>query len=304
MSKNVKSQFHYCVNENFKENIDKHSYKKQNGSDMDAKIFSYTAKFNLLDVARNFSNYLKENFTEVKFIKDIKPEMVQKFLDIKAEACTQNTIKTYFQALCKLELLAEKTFKLKDLQWKEKCIIPKAEKEKCNNRGVNSVISETDLKKIIDYATENRSQGGDAIRLQAFLGIRVQEIVGIKKQDIDLEKNVVVIKNTKGGKELLRKLTKEEMGIVKEVLEKKYDKDRLLSIKSESVNDYLRTIEDKMNLDRHSFHDIRRYVAQKKYDNCRQNGDSKEEAIRKTSFFLNHGCNRKVMLRECYIRIH
>lgn len=303
MPKNVKSQFNYVINSNFKEGMDKHSYKIENGREMDTKIFSYTSRHNLMDISKNFANFLKENFTEVKFIKDISPEMVQAFLNEKAQNCTKNTIIAYSNAMFKLELMSEKTFNIKNLNWRENVEIPKAEREKSESRGVESVISKEDLDKILNYIKEHKGQCGYAVMLQSFLGIRVQEIVSIKREDVKLEENKLVISNAKGGKTFARDLTEEQKEKIKEILDQNFDKNKLFSIKSESVNDYLRVVEDKLNLERHSFHDIRRYVAQNFYDNCRKEGDTKEEATKKTSIFLNHGPNREAMLRECYIKI-
>jgi len=300
MSKSIKGQFHFAINDNFTEGFDKHSYQKENGKGMDNHVPGYTYKFNLLDVARNLGNYLKEEYPEVKQVKDIKVEHIQSFFNYRAETCDDNTLNQYSNAINKLEYVAEKTFKV-DLSWKGEYIVPPSIKDGVlSERGVDSVMSREDLETIKSYATENRSQSGDIIRLQDHLGVRVTEITLIKKENIDLEKGTIELK-CKGGKELTRQLTPEGVALVKEILAENYHGDKLFSIKPGSVDEYLRDKQDKMGLDRHSFHDIRRLVAQEKYDNWRAEGLSIKEAADKTSIWLNHGKNRDAMLRECYI---
>lgn len=302
MSKNIKSQFHNAINQNFQEGTDKHSYKEQNGTEMSDRVFSYTSKFNLLDTARNFSNYLKENHNDIRLIRDIKPEHIQEFLNTKAESCTQNTIDTYSQNIFKLEVLAEKTYGI-DLSWREECVKPIAIKDSSENRGVESVMSREDLNIIVSYATENRSQSGDAVRLQEHLGIRVEEVVAIKLDNIKLDSDTpyILIDNCKGGKDLERELSPGAVDVVRYIISQNYGTDTLFTIKGASVNEYLRDTQDKLGLERHSFHDIRRCIAQEKYDGYRESGVTIKEAADKTAIWLNHGKDREAMLKESYI---
>lgn len=302
MSKNksLKSQFHFTINDNFNEGIDKHNYKEQNGREMDNKIFSYDSKFNTLDVAKNFSNFLKENFEDIKQIKDIKAEHIQSFLTEKSKNCSNNTLQMYSSTLNKLELAAEKTFGI-NLQWKGEYVIPQSQKSEFTNRGANAVISREDLNKIVNYASENRSQSGDVVRLQSELGVRINEIISIKKSDINLEKGTIELKNCKGGRDLTREISAECKELVKEILKENYGKDTLFTIKGNSVNRYLRETEDKLGLSRHSTHDIRRCLAQEKFDSYRKEGYGIKESLDKTSVYLNHNKDREEMLKQSYV---
>ena len=302
MSKNksLQSQFHFAINDNFKEGMDKFSIKNVNGNKMDNKIFSYDSKFNSLDVARNFSNFLKENFSEIRQIKDIKSEHIQAFLSKKAESCSNNTLQAYASTLNKLELCSEKTFGI-NLQWKGEYVIPQSQKNEFTNRGANAVISRADLDKIVNYAVENRSQSGDVVRLQEHLGVRVNELISIKKENIDLQRNTILLDNCKGRRDLKREISAECKELVKEILKENYGKDTLFSVKGNSVNRYLRETEDKLGLSRHSTHDIRRCLAQEKFDNYRKEGYTIKQSLDKTSVWLNHGKNREEMLMKSYV---
>ena len=77
---------------------------------------------------------------------------------------------------------------------------------------------------------------------------------------------------------------------------------RVHAPKDDSLNKYLRRTEDRLGLERHSFHDLRRYVAQEKYDEYRHKGADRTQALNKVGEWLNHGDNRAVMVLESYIR--
>ena len=312
MGRNLNSQFHFAITDNFNENIDKHSYKKQNGREATEKFFSYDSRvafngnfkeFNALDVAKNFSNYLKENFTDVKQIRDIKPQHIQSFLNERASTCQDSALKNYAKMIEKLELAAEKTFGI-NLQWKGEFTTPistKRDEDINSRRGADSVISRTDLNEIVSYAETHRCQSGDVVRLQEHLGIRINELVTIKKENIDLEKGTLLLENCKGGKDLVRAITPECKVVLRDILSQNYGKNNLFTIKPASVNDYLRSYQQRNGKEYHSTHDIRRCVAQEKYDGYRKEGLSIKESLSEVSLWLNHGKNRDEMLAKSYI---
>ena len=296
-------QFTFAINQSFKENVDKHSYKLEHGQKMSDKVFSYQEKFNLKDLAKNFCNYLKTQGVDVKQVKDIKSEHVQSFLNSKIGNCTQNTINVYASQLHKLELLCNKAYPSFKAEWHKDVIIPQAIKKADSSRGVNSVISKEDYAKILNYAKENPSQSADAIRLQEKLGIRIEELARIKVKNIDFNQKILILDNTKGGKTLTRQLDSKTLNLFKEIVDKHYATDRLFSVSGASINKWLNRVQDKLGLEKHSNHDLRRYLAQSKYDEYRKEGYTKKEALQKTSEWLNHKGSREEMLKKSYIKV-
>ena len=67
------------------------------------------------------------------------------------------------------------------------------------------------------------------------------------------------------------------------------DGDRIRFPKDGSINKYLLRTERKLGLEEHSFHDIRRRIAQDKYDEFRTSGMSRSDSLRAVSAWLNHG---------------
>ncbi|MEG1132393.1 MAG: hypothetical protein RSD22_09745 [Romboutsia sp.] len=300
-NRSISGQVTYAINKCFKEGIDKRAYKSSNGIEMGDKIFSYSEKFRLKSMAKSLQNYLKENDIKVKYIKYIKPEHIQGYLEnAKANGCTQNTLDTYASSFFKIQNIVNSTYGVK-LSWRNEIVIPKAIRHKSNKRGVESVISRSDYNKILKYAEENVSESGYAVRLQDFLGVRVEEVARISKNNISLVARTINLTNTKGGRELIREIPGDKVCLVKEILDKNYNEERLLSIKGDSINRYLNRVEDKLNIERHSNHDIRRLIAQEKYDSYRLGGMSIKEADSEVSKWLNHNDDRTSLLEKSYI---
>lgn len=302
-NRNINGQITYAINKCFKEGIDKRAYKIQEGRLMGDKIFSYAEKYRLKDMAKSLQKFLRDNGRDVKYVKDIQAEDIQGYLEsAKERGCTQNTIDTYANSLFKIQEAINATYNVRT-DWRSKISIPVAEKAHNGNRGVNSVITRENYNKILDYAEKNISQSGYAVRLQDFLGVRVEEVARISKKNINLENRTIKLTNTKGGKPLTRYIPEDKVEVIKEVLEHNYHRERLLSIKGDSINRYLNRIEDKLGIERHSNHDIRRLIAQEKYDSYRENGLSIKEAANKTSEWLSHGDNRTELLEKSYIKL-
>lgn len=305
--KNLRYQIIQVCKDNFRENIDKHSYYKQNGRDQADIIFSHTSKINTERIGKNFSNFMKEEYPEIKKLADIETKHVQSFLDSKAETCTHNTLVTYHGGMRKLEKLINKTYKSAELDYGDKITVPRSERIADDNRGVGAQISREDYNKILDVAKESTCQSAYAVRLQEHLCIRVAEITTLDRDKVHFNSDgtsTINITNTKGGRSMSRELDEEGTNLVKEILDKKFDDNKLFDIRSSSVNDYLRDTEDKLEIDRHSFHDIRRTLAQEYYDNLREQGYSIEDAANETSLYLNHNKDREALLRKSYINLH
>ena len=299
--RNLYGQMTYAINKNFKEGVDKRAYKQANGKGMGSKIFSYGEKYRLKQLAKSFQIYAKENELNIKLVKDIRQENIQDFLEkVKERGCTQNTINSYANSLFKIQNTLNSNLNLK---WREEIAIPQVEKKSSSTRGVDSVISREDYNKILNYAEENRSQSGLALQMQNWLGVRVEEIARIKKEFISLKDKTITFKNTKGGKVLIRNIPEDKIDFVKSVIEHNFHEDRLFSIEGKSINKYLNRVQDQLGLKRHSNHDIRRLVAQEKYDSFREDGMSIKDAANETSKWLSHGDDRLNMLERSYIKL-
>lgn len=301
-NKSIKNQIQQAINNNFEENTDKRAYKQQENQNV--KIFSYSEKFRLLDTAKMLSNYIKENFPDVKQIKDVTPEVIQSFLNDKAQTCTQNTVNTYTQSLNKIAEICNKNYSSCKLEWKKEVVIPKAITQNSNLRGVKNQMPVEDLQRVCEYAKNNYSQSGQIVLCQQYLGIRVNELVTIKIENIDFKKDILHLKNCKGGKRIDRVIDPELKAILLETIEKNnITSGKIFSITENSVNTYLRRTEEKLGIvGRYSTHNIRSTISQLKYNKLKSEGLSIKESMREVSLWLNHGEDRERLLLGSYIR--
>lgn len=306
MAKNIKHQIQQAINNAFDENIDKHAFKKQNLKEK-TKIFSFQEKFRLLDTAKMLNNFIKENYKDIKQIKDIDSNIIQNFLNTKKDNCTQNTINTYKQSLNKIADICNKNYKSCNLDWKSNVVVPAVENKRSNLRGVKNQIPVNDLKLICNHCKNNfsKSQSAQIILIQSILGIRINEILNIKKENIDFNKNIIHLTNCKGGKNLDRTINKELKHVLMSSIEiNNIQSGKLFNITDNAVNKFLGRLEKNLNISgSFSTHNIRATIAQNKFDELRENGTSRDVAIKEVSHWLNHGDNREAMLKECYVNI-
>ena len=304
MSRSLKNQLTFAINQNFSEGTDKHSIKAEN-KDMSENVYSYNEKYRLSDVMNNFENYLKDNEIKIKEVSQIQTKHIQSFLNDKSTSCTQNTINSYTNSFYKIQNVLNATFKTCNLTWRDTLVIPGAISKSSQTRGADSVISRADYDKLIDYAKENYSQSGACIILQNEFGVRVEEITRIKLDNINLERQEITFQ-CKGGKNLTRAFSLATKQHLEKVLEHKHDTKgyRLFSINGSSLNKYLLRTQDTFGMERHSNHDIRRLIAQEKYDSYRNAGLNPKEALSATSIWLNHVSPRDEMITKSYIHIH
>lgn len=300
--KSIKCQFQHAINENFREGMSKHSLKGQDTSH--TNIYSYGEKFRLLDVASDFGKFLKENFENVKYIRDIEPCHIQSFLNSK-NSCTQNTINSYVQSLKKLERISNKCYGISNDNMTQ-VAIPRVQKTCDASRGVSHPITKEVYETILTYCLNNPSKSGNALLLDYTCSdshaMRVEELARIKLSNID-KQGVITITNAKGGKAY--QMHCENLPFLKELISKQYDAKGkfLFDIKGASINKYLERTCIKLGLEKYSFHDIRRYHAQDYFDGLRNQGFTTKDALLATSQYLSHNSPRTQMMTQSYIKL-
>ena len=286
MSRNLRQQARGIIFAAFRENTDKHAMKADGKGER--IIFSYTSRNHLLDVINNFCNTVKD-------IPRNPPELTSRhvriFLDQKAlEGCSQKTLDTYRSDLIKFGKLMGK-----DLDPGRVL----AQAYRVTHRGAGDMISHDDLSKIIAYTRSHPSRSGACIQLEKLLGIRVGDMA----YGMQIDGGYLKIR-CKNGKVLFRPITDEVRTLLSspEFHSMIREDGRIITPKDNSINTYLRRVEDKLGIERHSFHSIRRRIAQDQYNYYRELGYTRTESLSKVSVWLNHGKNREKMLLKSYIR--
>lgn len=291
---NLKKQMFNLIEKSCVFGADKHS-DKRNGTNH-TKIYSYNDRKDLIDVSANFCNWIKANDLDIKNITDIKAEHVQRFLDEKAQTCTNSTLKTYTSRFHKLDRIFEQNISAYERKLESELIKPVA----VNETKLRSVAMDrqSDFKKLLDTAYQPRRAETTrvAIEVSSRAGLRVSEVAKLKGTDYDANRGVLRVVDSKG--KLTREVEiKDEDKPYFEGLKAQYGNGRVCPIKSDSINQNINRcmraaglgefIEHKTNV-----HAIRKMVAQERYDELKELGYSNKDAWEQVSDYLGHGEDR------------
>lgn len=216
------------------------------------RVFSHTSAGVLLDRITDFSKFCKS--CGINRLAKVTPKIAREYLESKVYTCSQKTVNEYRSELiklgkiCKVDLECEKVYVQNDIQ---------------STRGAQAVISRNDFAQILDYCRSHPSKSGVCIMLEKEIGVRVSDIAYGIKVDEQAQKLHIRCKN---GKWLDRQITPPIRDIMAlKPFQEALVGDKFRPVKDNSINKQLRRIEDKLGLEHHSFHDIRRRVAQDKY---------------------------------------
>lgn len=301
MGRNLKYQYLYAINNSFKEGMDKHSLKK-NGGLGTSKIFSYADRKNMIDVASNFSNFMKEQYSSVKKVKDVKGEHIQAFLNSKANSCSKATLEQYRSKFKKLEKCVNNTYNTRVTY--DGFTVPVAKE---NTKLRNTAMSHEDFEKLEKALSNSRSSAKIAIQLSARLGLRASECSKLQGRDIDVIGGYVHVADSKGGRDRDISIREADRSYFKELKDNYEDMERLCPVQSDSLNKAINRAMDKIGLKGYkdtSLHAIRKMYAQEQFDYYRDLGDEIMEAWGKVSVALGHGKDRTDLLNTYVLNVH
>lgn len=280
---NLRTQLRTAVFTAFTEHTDKRTLRRD---EKKGKVFSYGSKYQLLDRASDFGHFAAG--MGIRQISELTPAIATAYLDSKAKTCTQTTVDEYrselrkLGALCGVDLACDRVL---------------ADRPADQHRGAQSVISKEDFNALLRYAEEHPSGSGVCILLESEIGVRVSDMAyGIQ---ITGDKLHIRCKN---GKYLDRPITSRVREIMdSEAFQRLIDGDKVRAPKDNSINKYILRTERKLGLEEHSFHDLRRRIAQDRYDMLRLSGIGRSDALKAVSLWLNHGEGREKMVLKSYI---
>lgn len=303
MARNLKYQFKYAIEQSYKPGVDRHSIKRnpaERGTE-GTRTVSYSDRKNLIDISANFANWMKENYSDIKELKDINSNHVQKFLDEKAKTCTSETIGQYQSKFAKLEKLVNNTYTNANVSYTSTVTPVSAnntEKMRCKT------MTDSDFNKLNNYASNNcRSDNcAKALNLGYHAGLRVSEVTKLQQRDIKINSDgsvTVHIANSKGARDrdvhITNKDSVQVLTNIRNSVENPYD--RIVPIQHESINKAINRAMDKCNMQEYkehktSVHSLRKAFAQREYDKYKEEGLEPKQAWDKVSEELGHGKNR------------
>lgn len=284
MGKNIRHIMRATVMNNFRENRDKRAEKMENRGTVG--VWSYGTRADLLDKTNAFCAYLSAR--GINRPHDVDKDVIHDFLEQKAiDGCTQRTVDAYRSAIGRIGDLMGR-------DWHADNVLALKTHKRASDRGAEDVMSKEDRDKICDYCERNPSGSANAILLEREIGIRVSDMAyGAYDRGDRLEIH------GKGGRICTREVTPRIREIVDRM--ETMEDGRLTLPKDASINRYLNRVEDRLELERHSFHSMRRCSAQEKYDEFRNNGMERLEALNAVGQWLSHGALRADMVLESYV---
>lgn len=292
----IKGQVFHVIDSNFSPGQDKRNDKFDSNMERE-KIYSFSERNNLRQIGMEIATFSKANYG-VKQIKDITKDMVKEFMSVKSQTCNQTTLNNYTSRINKLEGLVNQTYKSCNVHWSNLRGESKIGEDKLRD----IPMDKGDFDKLIAYAKDNNltSKAILGVELSGAFGLRVSEVCKLQVRDIDLEAMKLHIHQSKGGLSRDLIIKEEHKDFLQKIIQGRDNIERLVPIKEDSVNKWIREILPKVNgIDATKYlkaktgvHSIRKMWATERYRELILHGLDEKDACNKVANELGHGDNR------------
>lgn len=288
----------------------KRSYRSETGS-TGAKIFSMSYETDLRDTIGNICRYLKDDDEKkFRYIKDIKKEDLQSYLQEKSLTCNYETCNKIKSHIIKIEQICRSRYG-KCIDWQsDRLTVPVNVDRPVNIK--DYVATQMDYNKLKSVMQTGRSETWKSVVLSRYAGCRVRETAYIKVGRYTPEGGrwgfgTVTLQGksdgTKGGRwrtyDIISRDAQRELS---EVFSGRSGGEYVIQQKDGSPVDprsITRAMEracKKSGVDLPKYnknHSFRKLFAQENYDVARATGMTKKEALDYANHQLGHGDNRK-----------
>lgn len=288
----------------------KRSYRSETGS-TGAKIFSMSYETDLRDTIGNICRYLKDDDEKkIRYIKDIKKEDLQSYLQEKSLTCNYETCNKIKSHIIKIEQICRSRYG-KCIDWQsDRLTVPVNVDRPVNIK--DYVATQMDYNKLKSVMQTGRSETWKSVVLSRYAGCRVRETAYIKVGRYTPEGGrwgfgTVTLQGksdgTKGGRwrtyDIISRDAQRELS---EVFSGRSGGEYVIQQKDGSPVDprsITRAMEracKKSGVDLPKYnknHSFRKLFAQENYDAARSTGMTKKEALDYANHQLGHGDNRK-----------
>lgn len=280
---------------------DKYSYKKSKCKKV--KIYSYEDRRNIIKCTEQLCNFIEHNYTEITRIKEINNNQIEAFLKYKGEFCTKNTINNYKYCIRKVEKMVKQYLYLK-VEYMPENIKVKTKDDYLRNIGMDK----DDIIILLNECKKSKSKAVAGIELGIKFGLRVAEICKVKGKDINLEKKLLHIHESKGKRSRYIPIDNlEKLEICNRIKSYITDNERVCKLKEDSINATIRRMLLKNKITKYKdaktgVHSIRKYYATKTYINKLGEKNDEKEAWDSTAIELGHNKGRQA-LKNVYVKI-
>ncbi len=313
MSRTIASQLQYATIQSRAYGQSKYAARQNKQSD--GKTFSHKAMESRLKTAKELGNYIKNNYPDCRMARDISPEMINNFLQSKADrGCRQASLDTAASNCRFLERACEKAFpSFRGFDAKEQINTPKENPEliRPSYRDPEGMTRSDFIR--IREAIPTNGNVAKAMTIGEATGARSEGICNLKGSDIHIHGNTahVYIHGEKGGRDRTVDVVRPDQVANLKSLQEKYGQEYIIQnertgkkLKPESLqkafNRCLKKIQTEKNYKGTTTHAIRKMYANERYQAYRGT-HGKHETIQYINIQLGHGKDRDVELLGKYV---
>ena len=275
--------------------MDKHAIK--NAGQMDGtRIFSYSDRSNLVDLASSFAGYMKQTYPQVKEVRNVTLDHVQAFMSAKCDTASQATLDQYASRFSKLERLVNDTYKSCNVDF-HSVVVP-ASSVNGGGKVRSQMLAASDYRTLLNGTTNTNLH--NALVLSYCCGLRAAECSKLQAKDWNPKAGTISIIDSKGKRSREVKVPTQHLNAVRAVMTS--TEGRICSCQTESLQKaFRRELTARGLADTYkngAFHMTRRAYATNLYKECRSQGMSVQSSLSTVSQSLGHGANRNDLMKE------
>lgn len=314
----LKSQLNHAILGCFIPGADKHSAKQPTVAgklalpDNTPYIYSIEYKDELLALSSQAMTFIKKHHPKIKLLKNITVEHWNEFLTEKARTCSTTTLERYTSNIRKFNRNINHIYRI-NIDWHSGLRAPTSQVTPDGDLLRIQQMSREDFSAIIKWMTRpaGRSLAYIACELSARFGHRVAGAADAIVEHIHFDKpgrygfGQVYIREKGGRPRYVDIKSLDDRQFLQKLTEGKSPGDKLVGIKKDSINKQINRAMTALGLKKYypetSEHSIRKMYAQETWDQARNSGMSRSDAIRYCNEQLGHSATRDVSLLKRYV---
>lgn len=194
--RSLNNQINYCITQNTRIGESKRAFRNNpNNGNAKGQIFSVQYAENLRDTVKGFTNFMKENYPEIRLAKEIKTEHIQAWVDSKSCQWTQATLNNHISRMNIVCQQINNTFNTNIQLDVKKPTVIKAQNVR------NFAMEKNDLEELRKELAGRRTEAKTALEITYRTGLRSKEVARLHSSCINTDKWVIEVREgAKNGK--------------------------------------------------------------------------------------------------------
>lgn len=275
--------------------MDKHAVKRA-GQMNGTRIFSYSDRSNLVDLASGFAAYMKQTYPQIREVKNVTTDHVQAFMSAKCDTASQATLSQYASRFSKLERLVNDTYKSCNVDFHS--IVVPASNVNGGGKIRSQMLAASDYRTLLNGTTNTNLY--NALTLSYCCGLRAAECSKLQAKDWNPKTGTISIVDSKGKRSREVKVPAQHLNVVRAVMTS--TEGRICNCQTESLQKAFRRELTARGLSdtykNGAFHLARKAYATNTYKELRSQGVSVQDSLSAVSQSLSHGANRNDLMKQ------